>query len=184
MDPLWADLVNSDWRDHRGSGAREDRLGNDAWLERFLARAGWCGGRLPGSEEREALRQLRTLLRRLVEVVRAGAALADEDLAALNRVLTASPLVRRLEPGEGRLSVALVPVTAGVEQLLATIAASFAATLVNGDPSRIKVCANPDCGWVIYDESHNRTRRWCDAAECGNLIKVRRYRERRRTTDG
>jgi len=34
--------------------------------------------------------------------------------------------------------------------------------------------------WAFYDESKNRSRRWCSAAECGNLIKVRRFRERQR----
>jgi predicted RNA-binding Zn ribbon-like protein len=49
-----------------------------------------------------------------------------------------------------------------------------------GDPTRIKICANSDCGWVIYDQSRNRTRRWCDKTECGNVIKVRRHRQRKR----
>ncbi len=63
---------------------------------------------------------------------------------------------------------------------MAAIAASFASVLVRGDRARVKICANPDCGWVLYDESRNRTRRWCDVKECGNLIKVRLFRARRR----
>lgn len=30
----------------------------------------------------------------------------------------------------------------------------------------------------MYDESRNRTRRWCEAGACGNLLKVRQFRER------
>jgi hypothetical protein len=33
----WIDLLNSDWHDYRGSGGREDRLDDPAWLGRFLA---------------------------------------------------------------------------------------------------------------------------------------------------
>lgn len=180
MDPLWADLINSDWRDYRGSGAREDRLDNDAWLWRFLARTGWSGDRLPGEDDRESLRRLRALLRRIVDSVRADATVPDKDLAALNRVLGDSPVIRRLAQAEGSRSVVLIPVGGGLGTVLGQVAASFAAMLAEGEPERLKVCANPDCGWVIYDESRNRTRRWCDATECGNLVKVRRHRSRKR----
>jgi len=180
VDPLWADLVNSDWHDHRGTGAREDRLGNDAWLGRFLARAGWSGDRLPGDGDREALRRLRALLRRIVDAVRTDGIVPDADLAALNQVLGASPVARRLVQTEDGRSVVLDPVGDGIETVLGPVAASFVTMLAEGEPERIKVCANPDCGWVIYDSSRNRTRRWCEAAECGNLVKVRRHRARKR----
>lgn len=41
-----------------------------------------------------------------------------------------------------------------------------------------------DCGGIIYDGSHNRARRWCDVEECGNLVKVRQFRARRRQLRG
>ena len=85
-DPLWADLLNSDWRDYRGSGAREDRIANDRWLVGFLARAGGAD-KLPAEAERRLLRRLRSLLRRMVNALIAEhqteqlAALADESAA-------------------------------------------------------------------------------------------------------
>jgi iron complex outermembrane recepter protein len=33
---------------------------------------------------------------------------------------------------------------------------------------------------LVYDESRNRIRIWCDSSECGNVMKVRRFRERQR----
>ncbi|MCL6580471.1 MAG: CGNR zinc finger domain-containing protein [Firmicutes bacterium] len=45
-----------------------------------------------------------------------------------------------------------------------------------------KVCANADCGWLFYDDSRNRSRRWCDGRYCGNLIKVRRFRAKVRSS--
>jgi len=176
-DPLWADLINSDWRDYRGSGAREDRIYNDSWFNAFLARAGW-GGKLPGSVNRTHLRNLRSLLRRIVNTLIAGKRIPPADLKTLNDILARSPVISNLEQGDERWRLSQVPIKPGFERILATIASSFASMLANGDPARIKICANPDCGWVIYDESHNRTRRWCDVKECGNLIKVRRFRAR------
>ena len=44
---------------------------------------------------------------------------------------------------------------------------------------RLKICGNPDCGWVFFDRSRNRSRVWCEMAECGNRAKARRYRAKR-----
>jgi predicted RNA-binding Zn ribbon-like protein len=182
VDPLWAQLINSDWHDHLGSGRRADRIDDDRWLEGFLHRAGWRGRRLPGPRGRVRLRSLRTLLRRAVEALFAGAEPGDMDLAALNRNLSACPAVRHLERGaDARLTLVLAPVATGIERVLGTVAASFAELLANGDPTRIKVCANPDCRWVILDESRNRSRRWCEEAVCGSLVKVRRFRSVKRS---
>jgi predicted RNA-binding Zn ribbon-like protein len=179
-DPLWADLLNSDWHDYRGSGAREDRISNDTWMASFLARAGWEGG-LPAPAEREFLRSLRSRLRRVVDALIAGKGLSSGDLKALNDFLASSPLVPRLEKRGSGWRLSQAPSAAGIGRVAAAVALSFASMLADGDPARIKICANPDCGWVIYDESHNRTRRWCDVKECGNLIKVRRFRARSRS---
>jgi len=180
LDSRWADLLNSDYHDYRGSGIREDWIWKDEWLRKFLARCGWTSDRLPGNDEREALRQLRELLRRVVDKVRTGRNPAPADTRALNRVLEAAPLVRRLELGADRAELVLAPHAEGIERVMGEVVASFGAMLSEGEATRIKVCANPDCGWVIYDSSRNRTRRWCDKTECGNLIKVRRHRRRQR----
>lgn len=177
-EPLWADLVNSDWHDHLGGGRRADRLGDDRWLAGYLARLGWRG-RLPGDEERSRLRSLRSVLRRAVDALLRGESVPGRDIASLNRALAACPSVPRLAAAGGRPTLLRVPATGGIDRALGTIAASFAELLANGDPTRIKRCANPDCRWVILDETRNRTRRWCEASVCGSLIKVRRFRARR-----
>jgi len=180
MDLLWADLINSDWHDHRGTGAHEDRIGNDAWLAVFLARTSWVGDHLPNNKDRKALRQMRGFLGQVVEHVRQGQQILPDDVEQLNQVMAGAPVVRHLEVEGDTTSVTLTPVASGIEAVLGEVAASFATMLAEGDPTRIIFCANPDCGWVIYDTSRNRTRRWCDKTECGNLIKVRRHRQRKR----
>lgn len=179
-DPLWAALLNSDWHDHLGTGAREDRLGNDDWLSRFLSRTGWNDQELPTDANRAELRRLRWLLRRMVMALMAGRPWRAGDLAALNRALAGAPTVLGLERmGDGWRLMSTTRAR-GINRVVGEVAASFANMLAKGDPRRIKICANPDCRWVIYDESRNLSRRWCDAAECGNLLKVRRHRQRKR----
>ncbi|MER7456789.1 ABATE domain-containing protein [Micromonospora sp. NPDC126480] len=51
--------------------------------------------------------------------------------------------------------------------------------LTTGALNRIKGCAG--CRFVFYDESKNRSRRWCSMDDCGTAEKVRRYVAARRT---
>jgi len=44
--------------------------------------------------------------------------------------------------------------------------------------SRIRECEGPGCGWIILDQTKNRSRRWCEMKTCGNRAKVRRFYER------
>ena len=140
MDLLWADLINSDWRDHLGKGEREDRIGNDAWLAAFLERAGWRGTRLPDLKERDALRRMREFLVVVVDRVRQGRKMSLKDLARLNRYLAAAPVVRRLDAENGSATVLLAPAVTGIDAVLGEVAASFADMMATGDPTRIKIC--------------------------------------------
>jgi predicted RNA-binding Zn ribbon-like protein len=53
--------------------------------------------------------------------------------------------------------------------------------LCRDDHTRLGACAGPDgCGWLYYDTSKNRSRRWCSMQSCGNSAKARRHYARRR----
>jgi predicted RNA-binding Zn ribbon-like protein len=60
------------------------------------------------------------------------------------------------------------------------IALSLANFLALGDRQRLKLCANPGCGFAFLDTSTNRTRRWCYMQYCGNRLKARAFRRRRK----
>jgi predicted RNA-binding Zn ribbon-like protein len=45
---------------------------------------------------------------------------------------------------------------------------------------RLKQCPGESCGWLFLDTSRNGSRQWCDMRDCGNLAKVRRFRQRLR----
>ena len=174
------DLLNSDWHDYRGSGQTEDRLDSPEWVSDFQRQWGFATARPPGAADLREAKALRSLLRRMVDDLVAGDEPAAKDLRQLNEVLAASPLEQRLErSGDGYL-IQQVPAKRSWDWVLAAIAASFATVLAYEDRWRLKVCDNPDCGWVFYDDSRNRSRRWCEDATCGNLMKVRRFRERAR----
>ena len=75
---------------------------------------------------------------------------------------------------------ALVPRARGVDGLLGHILALTFLAMVDGSWTRLKGCRN--CRWAFFDESKNRSARWCSMTLCGNRLKTRAYRRRRRDT--
>jgi predicted RNA-binding Zn ribbon-like protein len=93
-------------------------------------------------------------------------------VAAAHRVrltVTADGTVGLEHPGEG-------DVGDGLLELLLTIHGAQE----DGTWSRLRVCANPDCKWAFYDRSRNQQGNWCNMAVCGNRLKNRQLRARRR----
>jgi predicted RNA-binding Zn ribbon-like protein len=171
------DLINSQLFD--GFGGTEDRLDDDSWLDQFLDRWGAKERRPSRTAKRTALRGLRELLRRVVEAHAYNGRIGATDLAALNRVLAEPKLRRRLTVAEDGYALWLEPIDDRWVAFLAEIAASLA-ELLTRDPERLRVCENDLCRWAYFDESKNRSRRWCSSSVCGNVMRGRRFRERKR----
>jgi len=60
------------------------------------------------------------------------------------------------------------------------VLAIVAAAMAEGTWSRLKACRSEACRWAFYDHARNHSRTWCDMAVCGNRVKARTYRKRRR----
>jgi predicted RNA-binding Zn ribbon-like protein len=184
VEMLWTDFLNSEWHDWRGSDRSEDRLDKPAWLAKFLEEAHLMAPVPPSEAEFAALKAFRARLRSMAEKLAAGGTLESDDQAELNRVMAVGPVLRRVEPEGTGYRLDLVPVHSGWAQVMAEVAASFADTLSGGEGARVRICENPDCRWVFYDETKNRAKRFCDDKACGNLMKVRRFRARQKREDG
>ncbi len=102
----------------------------------------------------------------------AGLETLNGELAVARRherlVHTRDGFVWQWDEREGALDCVLWPV-----------ARSGAEFLASGDLNRVKACGGEECGWIFMDTSRNRSRQWCDMQDCGNLAKVRRFRQRR-----
>lgn len=68
-----------------------------------------------------------------------------------------------------------------LEAILWRVSQSAADLLTSPDLDRVRRCAGETCGWMFLDTTRNHSRHWCDMKDCGNLAKVRRFRERRNT---
>lgn len=135
---------------------------------------------LQSNEVPQALVELRSELKGMLDKLLAGQTLRPQDEQLLNSRLGKCPQVRVLSHHENSYELQSCPVVFNADWLLAEIVLSFVQLLISGDIRRIKICAAPDCQWMYYDESHGRTRRWCNDS-CGNRMKVRRFRQRDRS---
>jgi len=62
------------------------------------------------------------------------------------------------------------------DQVLWWVVQSATEVLTSDELQRVGQCADDrGCGWLFYDTSKNRTRRWCDMRGCGNRAKARRH---------
>ena len=52
----------------------------------------------------------------------------------------------------------------------------------DGSWTRLKACANDECQWAFYDRSRNHGGTWCEMAACGNKLKNREFRARRKAS--
>lgn len=156
-----------------------DRLEELGSARAWLTDAGLVGpDRFLTAPELAVAVEIRDCLRRLLEAAGEGGELPADELEAL-RMLAAGHSAR-LTVGDGG---ALGLEGAGEDTLgdgLFEILLTIRAAQEDGSWSRLKMCANPDCRWVFYDRSRNQHGNWCDMAVCGNRLKNRQLRARRR----
>ncbi|MDF2670888.1 MAG: zf-CGNR multi-domain protein [Paenibacillus sp.] len=177
---LWDDFLKSDYHDWRGSGHSEDRLDKPGWLEQLLAIHNLPYSGAPSAEELDDLKRLRGHMLRIVQKLTASESADPADLEGLNRALSGGPIILRIAESDSGYRMESTPLRAGWFRIGAEVAASFGRILAEGEPSRLRICGNPDCLVVYYDETRNRSKRFCDDKVCGNLMKVRRFRARQK----
>jgi len=102
----------------------------------------------------------------------------DRDAArALNRALKLFPLVVETRDDRGMV---LRPARSDALAGLSAVVAELYDGSIDGTLDRLKMCASEECRRVFFDRSKPATRRWCMSSQCGNRMKTRAYRERRR----
>lgn len=100
------------------------------------------------------------------------------DIASFNEELSIARTHEQLVPSGKKLSWGWDDPGGDLDRVLWPIALSAAELLTSGDLSRVRQCGGKACGWLFLDTSRNRSRQWCDMKDCGNLAKVRRFRQR------
>jgi predicted RNA-binding Zn ribbon-like protein len=149
-----------------------DRLASRHEFGIWLRDQGLLGPQVPiADDDLELARELRRALR--AEMASHHDEVPDPAArATLDRLAAELPV--RIVPSTG----ALEPVAHGSRGALTRVLASTQSLVRAGVWNRLKVCPDDGCAWAFYDESRNRSRRWCSMDVCGNRHKVRAYRDR------
>ncbi len=176
-DMACIDLVNSSYTDHLGGGECVERITEPRWQEWFLDRYA-----LKPKPARPApldeLVVLRGDVRRILEKWATHDRLGPRDARALDLRIHGVPLRRRVAVTETGLGLREEPLRRDWDWVLAAVSASAVDLVATGDRQRLKVCANPACSWMFYDQTINRSKRYCSTTPCASLLRVRRFRQR------
>jgi predicted RNA-binding Zn ribbon-like protein len=124
---------------------------------------------------------LREVIYRIFSSVGRDEVPSESDVQALNAYLPDANRWRGIVREESGYQWGwLEDPDSALDRVLWPIIYSAAQLLTWSELSRIKLCRAHDCGWLFVDSSRNRSRRWCDMADCGNRAKARRFRARQR----
>jgi predicted RNA-binding Zn ribbon-like protein len=134
------------------------------------------GARL-GSEQLREAREVREAVRALLAANSGGSSDRGEPDQVAR--LLGDGRVTITAGGGGALGLDLAPARDG-RRFLAQLRGIVYEAQLRGTWPRLKLCENPECDWAFYDSSRNRSGSWCRMGECGNRLKNRAYRARRR----
>jgi predicted RNA-binding Zn ribbon-like protein len=159
--------------------AGRDLLSDPEMARLWLGQAGlWEGETPPRWDDLRFARQLRESIRGLLEHNGGGPPADTASLRPLE-LLAASGRARIDIGADGEIGLAADTAAGGRATLLRLLLVIRDAQ-IDGTWPRLKACHNEACRWAFYDRSHTRQGRWCDMAVCGNRIKNRNLRQRRR----
>lgn len=175
MDILCINFINTNW--YNTHKENRELLDDKSYLESFQEKWKLQTESPPLAKDIIRLKELRAFLEGAMNIVIQGKDLNQDQLNIINKFLSLSTLNKSIEIKDSKYISELKPISRNWNWLLYEITASFAQLISDLDIKRIKLCENPQCRWVFFDESKSRTRRWCDNT-CASLIKVRKFREK------
>ena len=166
----YADLVR--WARHAGTLSEEE-------AQRLLLETEDKPSEAAATFERAVA--LRETVYRIFSAIAREEEPASPDLDALSAAHLEALAHRRIMRTADGFGWARVASEDKIESPLWAVAFSATGLLTSGDLERVKECPPEEggCGWLFYDASKNKSRRWCSMAGCGSRVKMRRYYARR-----
>jgi len=160
------------------------------WLEAAgaLSRSQATKLRAAGADAPQAAQQFlaraigfRDALARVLLARTEGRAAAGEDLSVIDAQYARTAPFARLAPTPEGFAWSLDTADAALDAALRPVVESAVGLLTSSKLARLRRCGSPTCYWLFLDETRNCSRRWCEMASCGNLMKVRRHRASHRS---
>lgn len=134
-------------------------------------------GHAPTADDLAAVVAVREALRALVVHNAGGPAPTAAELAPLRELASGGSVAATLDD-DG--TVRLRPHGEALRARLAGVLLTIRDAQADGTWAHLKACANDECQWAFYDRSRNHGGTWCEMATCGNKLKNRDFRARRK----
>jgi len=182
------DFVNTTGGWKRGR-ILDDKLGTYLDLVRWAALAGIAVTPPARPMARDAAkvlaraRALRFALHRMLQRLIEKRSPSQADLAVFRSELAIARKHHALILENGKLTWAFDD-TRSLDAVLWHVSQSAADLVTSPALQRVRLCAGETCGWLFLDTTRNHSRHWCDMKDCGNLAKVRRFRDRQASGNG
>lgn len=125
--------------------------------------------------------QLRKAIYRLFADYATTEQVDDRDLAILNEGVRTAYANLNMVPTPAGFSWEWLDRPDDFHQVWWPVARSAGELLTSTELDRVAQCADDrGCGYLFYDTSRNRSRRWCSMDSCGNRAKARRHYRRQK----
>lgn len=173
MNFICFDFINSQWyKTHRNI----DPFIDEGWITTFLSNWGYENLESPNEVEYKYLVELREdLININDDLLATNGIITEEMIKKINSYLTICKCYRILSKDNEGYKIEVKHENYSWFWIINEVATSFSEIILSKDISRVKICENPDCKFIYYDNSKNQSKRWC-CDKCSNLIKVRRFR--------
>ncbi len=125
--------------------------------------------------------KFREALFRVLNAKAQGGAVAREGLSNIEAEHARSVSFARLSRTGEAYAWSLDPSASALEAAMQPLVESAVSLLTSAKLERLGRCGRSTCTWLFIDETRNHSRRWCEMASCGNVLKVRRHREKARS---
>ena len=124
----------------------------------------------------EKAREMRENIYQMLSDTAHGHPIKITDLKGFNKALASMLSNSRLAPYEGGLKWEWDSHSDKLDSVIWPVIKSAVDLMTSEGIKRVGECADEQgCGWLFWDSSRNRSRRWCDMRDCGNRAKVRRF---------
>jgi predicted RNA-binding Zn ribbon-like protein len=152
-----------------------DDLTTRADLTRWLLDHGLLERRVAATEDELSLAH------RLRDGLHA-ALVANHDGFSDNTALEAAAAQLPLQLSGATDQPGLRPLHDGIRGALSRVLIAVNSSVADDTWRRLKICSADDCRWSYFDTTKNRSRAWCEWG-CGNKVKTRNYRARKKAAD-
>jgi predicted RNA-binding Zn ribbon-like protein len=126
---------------------------------------------------------MRNAIRAIFTAVGMGTDPSERDLMLFNGELARAMAGAEITVTADGFALEWQQAEDALDRMIAPVVRSAATLLTSAERQYVRKCANHMCTWLFVDTTKNHRRQWCKTSGCGNVMRVRKHRERQRNNE-